>query len=97
MATPVQRRLHPSQVRRFGSGREAPFVVDLTKIQTESYHAFLQDEVSVEKRKSQGLEAVLGEIFPIQSYDKQLELKYLKYELGKPRYTPDECRQLRLT
>jgi DNA-directed RNA polymerase subunit beta len=24
-------------------------------------------------------------------------LKYLRYELGKPRYTPDECRQLRLT
>ena len=50
-----------------------------------------------EKRKSQGLEAVLREIFPIESYDKQIKLDYLRYELGKPRYTPDECRQLRLT
>jgi DNA-directed RNA polymerase subunit beta len=97
MATPVQRRLSFTQVRRFGSGREAPFVLDLTKIQTESYHAFLQDDTPAEKRKNQGLEAVLREIFPIESYDKQLKLEYLKFELGKPRYTPDECRQLRLT
>src|SRR5262249_37820811 len=26
-----------------------------------------------------------------------LSLEYIKYELGKPRYGPDECRQLRLT
>jgi DNA-directed RNA polymerase subunit beta len=45
----------------------------------------------------QGLEGVLREIFPVESYDKTLRLEYLRYELGKPRYTPDECRQLRLT
>ncbi len=26
-----------------------------------------------------------------------ISLEYIKYELGKPRYDPDECRQLRLT
>ena len=40
---------------------------------------------------------MLREIFPIESYDKTIKLEYLRYELGKPRYTPDECRQLRLT
>ena len=40
---------------------------------------------------------MLREIFPIESYDKKLSLEYLRYELGKPRYEPDECRQLRLT
>jgi DNA-directed RNA polymerase subunit beta len=50
-----------------------------------------------EKRTATGLEGVLREIFPIESYDKTLSLQYLKYELGKPRYGPDECRQLRLT
>src|SRR5207247_11245731 len=39
----------------------------------------------------------LREIFPIESYDKKLSLDYLRYELGKPRYDPTECRQLRLT
>ena len=97
MAIPAQRRLNPSEVRRFGSGREAHFIPDLTQIQTESYLAFLQDEVPHEKRKDQGLEGVLREIFPIESYDKTIKLEYLRYELGKPRYTPEECRQLRLT
>ena len=40
---------------------------------------------------------MLREIFPIESYDKTLPLEYIRYELGKPRYEPDECRQLRLT
>ena len=97
MATPVERRLRPAQVRHFGSGRQSPFMPDLTEIQTRSYGAFLQNQVASDKRKLQGLEAVLQEIFPIESYDKQIQLEYLKYELGKPRYSPDECRQLRLT
>ena len=49
------------------------------------------------KRTPTGLEGVLREIFPIKSYDNTLSLEYLRYELGKPRYGPDECRQLRLT
>ena len=41
---------------------------------------------------------MLREIFPVESYDKNLRLEYrIRYELGKPRYEPDECRQLRLT
>ena len=97
MAIPAQRRLSPKEVRRFGSGREAQSLPELTTIQTHGYHAFLQDEHGPDKRKDQGLEAVLREIFPIESYDKSIKLDYLRYELGKPRYTPEECRQLRLT
>jgi len=97
MAIPAQRRLNPTQVRRFGSTREIQVMPDLTIIQTDSYKAFLQDEVPVEKRKDQGLEGVLREIFPVESYDKTIKLEYLRYDLGKPRYTPEECRQLRLT
>ena len=97
MPTPVERRLQTREVRYFGSGREAPFIPDLTEIQTKSYSAFLQEDAASDKRKEQGLESVLREIFPIESYDKQITLEYLRYELGKPRYTPDECRQLRMT
>src|SRR5690606_22609934 len=97
MATSAQRRLQPKEIRRFGSGRTSFATPDLTKIQTESYKAFLQEDVAPEKRKDQGLESVLREIFPIESYDKTIKLDYIKYELGKPRYTPEECRQLRLT
>ena len=97
MATTAQRRLQPQQVRHFGSRRIPHAIPDLTQIQTKSYDAFLQYEVPGQKRKSQGLEGVLQEIFPVESYDKSLRLEYLRYELGKPRYEPDECRQLRLT
>jgi len=97
MAVTAKRRLETTSTRRFGSGREAYAIPDLTEIQTKSYARFLQHDVPPEKRKDQGLEAVLREIFPIESYDKKLKLEYLRYELGKPRYEPDECRQLRLT
>lgn len=97
MATRAQRRLEPTEVRKFGSGRDYELPPDLTEIQTASYADFLQDVSNPERRKDQGLESVLREIFPIESYDKQTNLEYIRYELGKPRYTPQECRQLRLT
>ena len=97
MATTAQRRLEPRETRQFGSNRSPQRIPDLTEIQTRSYESFLQHGVPWQKRKNQGLEAVLREIFPIESYDKSLRLEYLGYELGKPRYEPDECRQLRLT
>ncbi len=97
MATSAQRRVQPKEVRRFGSQRAPHGIPDLTQIQTRGYDAFLQQEVSWQKRQDQGIEGVLREIFPVESYDKTLRLEYLRYELGKPRYEPDECRQLRLT
>ena len=97
MATSAQRRIQPKEIRRFGSQRAPYPIPDLTQIQTRGYDVFLQHEVPWQKRKDQGIEGVLREIFPIESYDKTLRLEYIRYELGKPRYEPDECRQLRLT
>ncbi len=97
MATSAQRRIQPKEIRRFGSQRAPHGIPDLTQIQTRGYDAFLQQDVPWQKRKDQGIEGVLREIFPVESYDKTLRLEFLRYELGKPRYEPDECRQLRLT
>jgi len=97
MATSAQRRVKPKEIRRFGSQRAPYPIPDLTQIQTRGYDVFLQQEVPWQKRKDQGIEGVLREIFPVESYDKTLRLEYIRYELGKPRYEPDECRQLRLT
>src|SRR5438105_11176369 len=101
MPIPAKRTIVPEKLRHFGRvGRESD-VVDvvpsLTDIQLRSYERFLQLDIPPEKREPFGLEGVLREIFPIESYDKSLKLDYIKYELGKPRYDPDECRQLRLT
>src|SRR5579871_4387732 len=97
MPIPAQRAIKPEQVRNFGRIGDAIEVPSLTDVQTCSYDRFLQLETPPEKRTPTGLEGVLREIFPIESYDKSISLDYIKYELGKPRYGPDECRQLRLT
>ena len=70
---------------------------DLVEIQTTSYLRYLQPEAAPTRRKDSGLEALLREVFPIESFDGKMKLDYLGYELGKPRYSPDECRKLRLT
>ena len=97
MATPHKRRLDTPVIRRFGSEEETFKLPDLTELQTRSYAAFLQEDAAPLARADQGLEAVLREIFPVASYDGNTTLEYLRYELGKPRFTPNECRQLRLT
>ena len=97
MATTSQRRLEPTTVRHFGTGLGTFELPDLTALQTVSYAAFLQADADSKQRKAHGLESVLREIFPISSYDGNTTLEYLHYELGKPRYTSQECRQLRLT
>ncbi len=97
MPVKAQRIFTPKQVRNFGRFGDAAEVPPLTDVQTKSYDRFLQLDVPPEKRQPFGLEGVLREIFPIESYDKNISLQFIKYELGKPRYGPDECRQLRLT
>ncbi|HYT89211.1 MAG TPA: DNA-directed RNA polymerase subunit beta, partial [Gemmataceae bacterium] len=99
MPIPANRTIIPEKERnfgRYGDDRLAG-VPPLTDVQTRSYDRFLQLDVPPEQRSPTGLEGVLREIFPIESYDKSLSLQYIRYELGKPRYGPDECRQLRLT
>src|SRR6266850_1820962 len=97
MPIPAQRIIVPTATRDFGRFGDAVEVPDLTEVQTRSYAHFLQLDVPWDRRAVSGLEGVLKEIFPIESYDKKLSLDYIRYELGKPRYDPDECRQLRLT
>ena len=91
------RRITPPKQRNFGKIYDVHPVPDLTEIQTRSYERFLQADLPAEERDDAGLEGVFREIFPIESYDKTLKLEYIKFDLGKPRYEPDECRQLRLT
>ncbi|MDR2757403.1 MAG: DNA-directed RNA polymerase subunit beta, partial [Planctomycetaceae bacterium] len=97
MATPSQRRIHFHEVHKFGAQNSTYEIPDLTILQTQSYQRFLQEDIPPLKRENIGLEAVLREIFPIETFDKSIRLEYRYYELEKPRYEPDECRQLRLT
>jgi DNA-directed RNA polymerase subunit beta len=97
MPIPVERIIRTETVRNFGQLPGKFELSDLTRIQTESFDKFLQFDKRPDQRRGQGLEEILREVFPIESYDGQYKLEYLRYELGRPRYTPTECRQLRLT
>ncbi|HVY62389.1 MAG TPA: DNA-directed RNA polymerase subunit beta, partial [Planctomycetota bacterium] len=85
------------KTQTFGKVKEIVPIPNLMALQVDSYERFLQEGVTPREREDVGLESILREVFPIESYDGQLALEYLEYELGKPRYTPDECRKLRLT
>ncbi len=97
MPIPATRITAPEATKNFGEKQVEMELSDLTRIQTDSYAAFLQLDRPARDRKNQGLEEILREVFPIESYDEQYRLEYIKYELGKPRYDATECRQLRLT
>jgi DNA-directed RNA polymerase subunit beta len=81
----------------YGRKQDIAEIPNLVEMQTQSYHDFLQPDTAPQKRKDHGLEALLREVFPIYSYDKSLCLEYVSYELGRPRYSPTECRKLRMT
>ena len=100
MAVTTKRKLELTETRVFGNGATVMTdATDLTFLQTRSYEKFLQAEVLPNERQNVGLEALLRESFPIEerSGDNPVRLEYLGYELEKPQYSPDECRQLRLT
>ncbi|MFO0856993.1 MAG: DNA-directed RNA polymerase subunit beta [Phycisphaerales bacterium] len=85
-------------VRKFAKRGDAIEIPDLTKVQADAYERFLQNAKGPDDRVVViGLEALMREVFPIESYDGTMKLEYVNYVLEEPRYTADECRELRLT
>ncbi|MEE9127335.1 MAG: hypothetical protein V3U11_09355 [Planctomycetota bacterium] len=85
------------EIVTYGRYKSVAKIPNLVDMQVRSYRDFLQPDTAATRRDDVGLEALLREVFPIYSYDKTLSLEYISYELGRPRYTPEECRKLRMT
>ncbi|MCC5822381.1 MAG: DNA-directed RNA polymerase subunit beta [Phycisphaerales bacterium] len=97
-ATKVRGMKRDRTVRSFAKRGDAARIPDLWEVQSGGYDRFLQPNLPAQERDPRfGLESLLREIFPIESYDGTMHLEYISYELDEPRYTPDECRELRLT
>jgi DNA-directed RNA polymerase subunit beta len=76
------------------SFREREEIIDLPnliEIQIKSYNQFLQAHLLPHERENIGLQEVFTEIFPIKSYDEKTVLEFLSYNLGVPKYAPEEC------
>ena len=68
--------------KNFGKLRDVLDIPDLIGLQLDSYANFLQKDVRPEDRKRQGLQEVFMEIFPIESFDKNMSLEFISYEVG---------------
>ena len=79
-----------TSVRDYSRHGDALPVPNLVQVQQSAYQRFLQQEVEHDQRDTHsGLEGLLREVFPIVSYDGNMQLEYLYYKLDEPRYTPD--------
>ncbi|MDQ7774008.1 MAG: DNA-directed RNA polymerase subunit beta [Elusimicrobiales bacterium] len=65
---------------------------DLLDMQKQSFDWFLQLDADPEERKIQGLQASFVDVFPVESADGSMQLDFVKYELGEPKYhSPEEA------
>ncbi len=65
----------------------------LTAVQCDSYAKFLQQDKMPEERKPEGLQLLFTKAFPIISNNKKLEMHFVHYSFGAPKYTIDECKR----
>lgn len=70
---------------------------DLLNVQVQSYKDFLQENVPVSKRKSQGLQRVFEDNFPITDSRETAILEFIEYYVEKPPYSILECQEQGLT
>ena len=69
----------------FGTLKDVVGLPDLIEIQTKSYEELLQLDTPANKRRDIGLQAVFKETFPIESYDGNYSLDFVKYEITPPK------------
>jgi DNA-directed RNA polymerase subunit beta len=77
--------------KNFGKIKEIQETTNLIEIQLRSYEQFLQQDVPPEERKDIGLQGVFKQVFPIKDFYETVELRFVKYRLGKPKYDVQEC------
>jgi len=67
-------------------GMPMPHLLD---IQTQAFQALLSQEKG--EREDVGLERVFRDLFPITDVNENYSLEFVKYAIGEPKYTVEEC------
>jgi DNA-directed RNA polymerase subunit beta len=83
--------------KHLGRVRKVIEVPNLIDIQKTSYDKFLQSNVPQSERAEVGLQAVFRSVFPIKDFNGTSELVFVSYNLEKPKYDVEECRQRGMT
>src|SRR6187431_1635555 len=72
-------------------------IPNLIDIQKQSYEKFLQKDTALDQREDLGLQGVFKSVFPIKDFSETSSLEFVSYNLEKPKYDVDECRQRGMT
>src|SRR5256886_15538494 len=70
------------------TGMPMPHLLD---IQTRAFQSLLQPDGKDGARADVGLERVFKDLFPIQDVNGNYSLEFVKYGLGEPKYSVEEC------
>src|ERR1700704_559633 len=73
---------------KLATGMTMPHLLD---IQTRAFQSLLQPDGKDGARADVGLERVFKDLFPIQDVNGNYSLEFVKYGLGEPKYSVEEC------
>ena len=73
---------------KLAGGMRMPHLLD---IQTRAFEALLQLDAASQDREDIGLERVFKDLFPITDVHENFSLEFVKYSLGEPKYSVEEC------
>src|SRR2546428_4626464 len=73
---------------KLDQGMPMPHLLD---IQTRAFQSLLQPDGKGAERTDVGLERVFKDVFPIQDVNGIYSLEFVKYGLGEPKYSVEEC------
>src|SRR5437773_2392119 len=73
---------------KLDQGMPMPHLLD---IQTRAFQSLLQPDGKGAERTDVGLERVFKDVFPIQDVNGNYSLEFVKYGLGEPKYSVEEC------
>src|ERR1700760_109186 len=73
---------------KLDQGMGMPHLLD---IQTRAFEALLQLDAASHDREDIGLERVFKDLSPITDVHENFSLEFVRYSLGEPKYTVEEC------
>ncbi|MBW2605070.1 MAG: DNA-directed RNA polymerase subunit beta [Deltaproteobacteria bacterium] len=77
--------------KNFGKIPKIVDIPNLIAVQQESFNRFLQKDVSPEKRRDIGLQAVYKSVFPIKDFTGTASLEFVSYRFGEVKHSVQEC------
>src|SRR5512134_3006917 len=75
----------------FGKLDEGMGMPHLLDIQTRAFETLLQLDAASHDREDIGLERVFKDLFPITDVHENFSLEFVRYNLGEPKYSVEEC------